>query len=124
MKRPILILILSITAFAFVWSCKNNNREELNPTPGTCNTTNVSYATTVVPIIKGNCIACHQGNSPSGGINLDGYINIKQYTLNGKLYGAISHQNGFSPMPKGGTKLPTCTIDQIKSWIDSGAPNN
>jgi hypothetical protein len=43
---------------------------------------------------------------------------------NGKLYGAVNHSPGYSPMPKGGTKLSACNISKIKAWIDGGSLNN
>ena len=44
--------------------------------------------------------------------------------ISGKLYGALSWSNGFMAMPQGGSKLPDCNINKIKSWIDAGAANN
>jgi hypothetical protein len=42
----------------------------------------------------------------------------------GSLIGSINHDNGFSPMPKGSSKLNLCNITVIQKWIDDGAPNN
>lgn len=91
---------------------------------GVCNTANVSFATTVRPIIQNNCQGCHSGGAPSGGIDLSTYAGIKAVAGNGRLYGAISWQPGFSKMPQGGAQLASCSIQQIKSWIDAGAPEN
>jgi hypothetical protein len=89
-----------------------------------CVTTNISYAATVVPILKQNCSGCHSGTAPSGAIDLSTYTNVTKYISNGKLYGSIAHSPGFIPMPSATSSLTTCEISQIKSWIDAGSKNN
>jgi hypothetical protein len=37
---------------------------------------------------------------------------------------AINHSAGYSPMPKGGNKLPACQIAKVRRWVAAGAPNN
>jgi len=121
MKQNILICSLIF----FFLSCQNDSREELLDQASTeCITTWVSYEIDILPIISANCFMCHKGNQALGGINLEGYENLKIQAKNGKLYGAIAHLNGFSPMPKNGNKLSDCDISKIKIWIGSGAPNN
>jgi len=82
----------------------------------------VSYARDVQPVISANCYACHSTASNISGILLDSYDRLKAYAQSGQLYGAISHSPGYRPMPDGGQQLPTCTIELIKKWIDSGTP--
>lgn len=89
-----------------------------------CDTTNISFSGFVEPLIQNTCQGCHSGNPPAAGIDLTGYDNIKTVAENGRLYGAIGHLSGFSPMPKGGNRLDSCIVDQVKSWIDAGMPNN
>jgi hypothetical protein len=91
---------------------------------GSCVTTNVSYAGFVAPLLNTNCVGCHSGGAPSGGIVLNTYDGVRTVALNGRLFGAISHASGFQPMPRGSAKLPQCIIDKIKGWIDEGAANN
>jgi len=90
----------------------------------TCNSVNQSYASDITPILATSCVSCHSGGSPSGGINLSGYANVKAQVDNGKLMGTIEHKQGFSPMPKGGGKLANCDISKLNGWITDGAPNN
>jgi hypothetical protein len=52
------------------------------------------------------------------------YFKDRVFALNGKLYGAISHSNGFSPMPQAAPKLGACQLAVIKLWIDQNSPNN
>jgi mono/diheme cytochrome c family protein len=91
---------------------------------GACNTNNITYAGFVAPLLTTNCVGCHSGGSPSGGITLNTYPGVQSVALSGRLYGAISHANGFQPMPRGSAKLSQCTIDKVKAWIDNGAQNN
>jgi len=52
------------------------------------------------------------------------YAADKAMGQNGKLYGTINHSPGFSPMPKGMSKMNNCQIATIKKWVDTGMPNN
>lgn len=89
-----------------------------------CDTVNVTFTAAVRPVLQNNCVACHSGAFPSGGIILSTYAGVKAVADNGKLVGAIAHQSGFIPMPQGGARLPDCQISQIRAWVNKGAPNN
>ena len=89
-----------------------------------CDTTNVTFSGTVWPTLENNCVGCHSGNTPSGGILLTNYNEVVAIAVNGKLQGAINHQPNFSPMPKNGNKLSDCSIREIEIWIENGTPNN
>ena len=91
---------------------------------GDCNIEDVTYSNFVKPVIDNTCVGCHSGSSPSGGVNLSNYNNVKVYVDNGRFFGAINWESGYSSMPQGGSKLDDCTLDKIKKWIDDGAPNN
>lgn len=89
-----------------------------------CVTTNISFKSTVQPILKSNCTGCHSGTQPSGNIDLTTYVQVQKYAVNGKFYGSIAHQTGFIPMPSANSTLSTCEVSQIKSWITAGSLNN
>jgi hypothetical protein len=89
-----------------------------------CITTGISFSSTIFPIMKSYCTGCHSGNSPSAGIDLNTYANVKNYAANGRLYGSISHSAGFKAMPSSTLKLGSCEITQIQSWITEGMLNN
>ncbi len=89
-----------------------------------CDTTNITFSSTINPIIQNKCVGCHSGSNPPQGINLSAYSGVQAVALNGKLHGAVSHSAGFVAMPPTGPKLPDCEILQIKKWVDAGAPNN
>jgi uncharacterized membrane protein len=89
-----------------------------------CDTLNVTYSTSIRNIISNKCQGCHSSSAPAGGFDYTTYAGVKARVNDGKLWGAVNHLPGYSPMPKNGAKLSTCELAQIKKWIDAGAPNN
>lgn len=104
--------------------CYFDNKEDLYPDVVSCDTGAVTYSGKVLSVIQANCYSCHGGGAQLGNVNLDGYTNLKTYADNGKLIGVIEHQNGFPPMPQGGSKLSDCDISVVKKWISDGTPDN
>lgn len=97
--------------------------EDLNVSSN-CDTVNVTFSQSIQPMIASSCESCHSGGSPSGGILLDSYANIKTAADNSLLLGTIRHDVGYSPMPKNGTKWSSCDIRKLEIWIENGSPNN
>ncbi|HVM89744.1 MAG TPA: hypothetical protein VMT76_16260 [Puia sp.] len=93
-------------------------------TQKSCDTSNVTYSNSVVPILQTYCTGCHGGSSPSGGVDLTTYSGVSAEVSNGKLWGDISHASGYNAMPLGGSSLSSCQLSTISSWINKGAPNN
>jgi hypothetical protein len=116
-------LIVGLTLFQ---SCYYDVEEELYPSSGNCDTTDVTYSGFVVQTLESFCYTCHsQSAGPSNGnVILEGYSSLKVYVDNGALVGSISHSSDFSAMPKFGSKLSDCTINKISAWVNMGAPNN
>jgi mono/diheme cytochrome c family protein len=112
---------ISILAKWILQGAKDLNCDE---TVGGCDTTFVSYATFVAPVIKTNCVGCHSGASPSGNISLNSHAAVQSFAFNGRLLGAITWAYGYKPMPQGTNKLSDCKINKIKAWINDGAQNN
>ena len=112
----------------FVYGCTKENEEKLSSSTGTttCKTDSMSYSANVLPIMQSYCFSCHGNGSTggSGGINLQGYDNLKPYVDNGKLVGNITHAPGYVPMPYGQPKMPDCEINQIVAWVNQGAKDN
>ena len=108
----------------FMQSCYYDNVEDLYPQLLVCDTTNVTYSNNVWPIINANCTSCHGGGAPAGNIRLENYNDISSAANNGSLLGTIRHENGWSPMPKGGGKLNNCDIAKIETWVNQGTPDN
>jgi hypothetical protein len=89
-----------------------------------CDSINVTYSATIKNIISNKCQGCHSGSAPANGFDFSTYTGVKARVTDGKLWGAVNHMAGYSPMPKNGSKLSVCELGQIKKWIDMGAPNN
>jgi uncharacterized membrane protein len=89
-----------------------------------CNPNNFTYSGAIRNIISNKCQGCHSGGTPQGGIDLSTYAGVKLKVDDGRLWGAVNHFAGFSPMPKNGNKLSACEIEQIQKWIAAGATNN
>lgn len=128
MKKSIGLGILLIMVLLFN-ACYYDKADLLYPnvngSTGTCDTAGVvSYTLKVVPILQTACYGCHTVSNPSGGIAMATYATDKAIAVNGKLYGSINHATGFSPMPKGASKLTICQLATIKKWIDAGSLNN
>lgn len=123
MKTGIKVLLVSILALTLTVSgCYYDNEEDLYLGSSTCDTTNVTYATSVAPVFAGYCNSCHSGSSPSGNIKTDSYSSV--VTNISRIRGSINHQSGFSGMPKGGGSLSSCDLTKIDIWIRQGKLNN
>lgn len=92
--------------------------------PNGCRVVEMSYTENINPILKTNCLSCHDEFSQQGGIILEGYENLIPYVENGKLMGSMRHEDGFVTMPLTGGKLSNCQIKKFESWIVDGALNN
>ena len=106
-----------------ILSCSYDKEENLFPN-NNCVTTNVTYSKFVSNYVNRLCVGCHSSASPSGGIVLDNYNDVKKYVDNGRFIGSIRHDNGYERMPQSMPKSPKCDIDKLEAWITSGAPNN
>ncbi|HXA01944.1 MAG TPA: hypothetical protein VNW99_08150 [Cytophagaceae bacterium] len=122
MKRNQVCILLLCFLSLEMQSCTSKKEEVLNP----CDTSKVSYAKNIVPIVSQNCYKCHDsGNARlfGGGHYLDSYDSLKAHIKCG-LIDAIEHNAGVIPMPEGAPKLPDCDIAKIKAWVNQGALNN
>jgi hypothetical protein len=110
-----LIGLLFSFVLLVVYGCTKQNEQALSPDTTACKTDSMSYTNNVRTIMQSYCFSCHGNGSTggSGGINLDGYDNLKPYVDNGKLVGNITHAPGYVPMPYGQPKMPDCEINQI-----------
>lgn len=94
-----------------------------------CDTTGtIGFSARVKPLIDNYCVTCHNASVTSGGVNLNGYSQVKTYAesmRNGTplLIGAIRKLTGFKAMPPSFT-LDECSIRMVELWIDQGKLNN
>ncbi len=89
-----------------------------------CDSNSYTYSGAIKILISNKCQGCHSGSAAQGGIDLSTYNGIKAKVTDGRLWGSINHQPGFSAMPRNGSKLSDCEITQFKKWIVAGSPNN
>ena len=117
----------TLTLFAallFVTACTYNSEEELYPTDD-CLTDDMSLATDISPILENySCNSCHSSTSNAGGVDLEGYTNLKIWVDNGRLLGSMKQDGSASPMPKAAAKMAQCDIDKVEAWITQGSRNN
>jgi hypothetical protein len=117
------ILILTSILILITSGCYYDNEEELYQfyTLNSCDTTNISFSQTIMPILQGNCSisACHvQGGTGTG--LYENYSQVKAVVDNGALENRVLN---LQDMPQA-APLPECQQRQIRIWIDGGALDN
>jgi hypothetical protein len=75
-------------------------------------------------MLENRCYKCHGEGLNLGNVTLEGYDNLRRFVDNGRFFGAVRHEAGFSPMPQNEMMLSDCNITKIEAWIAEGAPNN
>jgi hypothetical protein len=123
MKKFFIVLVAS----AGLAGCYYDNMDEVYPGAGLfqpCDTTSViSYNTHIVPIMQNNCVSCHSGSGANGGVTLDNYQGVYDVATNTALIGVTWHEALYTPMPPN-YQIDSCSLVQLKKWVDAGAPNN
>jgi hypothetical protein len=108
-------VLLGLLFFGSLQSCYYDKEEELYPDDyyGN-NTTTVTYAGTVAPMISTNCgsSACHP--------TYTNYTGLKVVVDNGKFKERVIT---LRTMPAA-APLSATQISQLQKWLDAGAPNN
>ncbi len=121
-------LLLVIGAVLALSACVSQNGEDLagdSPLPvPSCDTSHVTYALTVAPLLQQNCSRCHSSAFASGGVDLGTYAKVRTLATDGRLLGVVNHAPGFDPMPQGAPKLSDCDLNQLQQWVADGALNN
>ena len=118
MKLSTYLLPVFIAIVVFNASCEYTSKDKLLANTGVCDTSNVTYSTTISTMMTNYCTNCHGGSSPSGGINLEGYNNMSIYAES-----SLSAMKNGS-MPQGSSKLDDCTINKLDRSILNGSQNN
>ncbi len=114
-----LFFTLVLILLGFTTGCTYRQIDDL---PAPCDTSNVTFSAVVGPIMAQSCAlsGCHDAATRSAGYDLSSYMGAKMCAHQGRLLGAIRHEPGYSPMPKGGGKLDSCDIVRIEYWINHG----
>jgi uncharacterized membrane protein len=108
MKKYILIMSVLVMAIA---SC--SKKEETKPQEET----KVKYKNDEYNVMNNNCITCHSGNTPSAGLDLSTYENVKNATQNSTLLQRVNDAN--APMPPVGL-MPEDKRKLLSDWKNQG----
>ena len=123
-KRGIILLaVVSLTVLSFS-GCYYDNEQTLYKNyyqNNTCDTTTVSFAQDVMPIIQGNCATsgCHVSGGTGNGI-FTNYAGVKDKVDNGSFKNRVLV---LKNMPLGAS-LTDCQYKILTAWLNRGAPNN
>lgn len=117
--RLVLTLFVMIALMA-VNGCYYDKEDELYPNgPGSnCDTTQVTYAATIQPLIANRCAipGCHVSGAQSP--------NLSTYTgLVNNITRVQVRALDLKTMPPTGP-ISSCDISIIRKWINQGTPNN
>lgn len=117
---PVMVALLLLT----LSGCYYDNEEELYQyyyQANACDTTNVSFAADIFPIIQGNCATagCHVAGGGGPGI-FSNYAGIMDKVNNGSFENRVLIQRD---MPPSGA-LTDCQINLLQAWLRAGTPNN
>ena len=112
LKNKYKIAFLLLLTFATI-SCQNNvlETEEIQER---CSE-EVSFITTIKPIIDANCIQCHNGNQ---------FPDLRTYQGINQNAESVKNETSSRRMPLGGGTLTTEEIEAIFCWVENGAQNN
>ena len=121
--KTLIGIIITVIVLIFLQNC-TYEKDALIISPDCPDALNVSYAASVRPLLQANCFSCHGNGSSLGDVSLETYDQVKQVAVSGRLLGAISHSQGFEPMPQGAARLSDCSIKTVEAWIEEGAQNN
>ncbi|MBK7173499.1 MAG: hypothetical protein IPH84_09735 [Bacteroidales bacterium] len=104
-----------------LWILEGANNTQCNDSG--CDSSNVTFSGIIYPIIELNCKGCHSGASPSAGLSLNTYSQVKDAVENKSLLNHLYNRNGASMMPPS-NQLSDCNLAQFNRWINDGTPNN
>ncbi len=91
------------------------------------------FETRIRPVLAENCYECHGEKKQKAGLRLDniahimagsddGEVLVKGDATKSLMFTAISYSDPDLQMPPKDRKLPASQIDDIKKWINMGAP--
>lgn len=134
-------LTLTCVACAKKEEATNNPPAEApaNPAPAKPDATSPAAATgafaKVEAVFAANCVKCHGGAAPKGGIDLSTYASVMKGgeggpvvvagdPANSKIVMALNGAPGVKKMPMMAEPLPADQIAIVSDWIKDGAKEN
>ncbi len=95
--KPSLLFLVSIITVIIV-SCYYDSEEALYPSlSSSCDTANVTFSGTVVPILSNNCLTCHSNSTAASfgnNIRLENYADLKANAV--AVQGSINYTGTYS----------------------------
>ena len=100
-----------------------------------CDTTNVSYAFCIKPVLKNYCYPCHSDSASQNGniaFDIENFTSLKNYLTfyyhNDSIYGSkflneLEQTPCIIHMPPTG-KIPDAEIYIINKWLQNDGPDN
>jgi cytochrome c5 len=86
-----------------------------------CDTTAVSFAGQIWPMMETYCTGCHSSGAAGGGVVIADYTDVVSLAENGSLMGSVRWESGYANMPPN-QQLSDCSISLLQAWIDKGSP--
>lgn len=97
------------------------DKEEILYAIAKCDTSNVSFAKDILPILSNRCatVGCHvQGGSGTG--LYENYNQVKASVDAGKFKDRVLVRKDMPPS----SPLTDCQVQHMEKWIANGSPNN
>jgi hypothetical protein len=88
----------------------------------TCDTSNVTFAGSVMPLLQTACIDCHKTVAASWNVTLTSYAGVKNLVDDGRLMKVIQRTDLYPMPPSYG--LSACKKKIIEIWVNAKAQNN
>ena len=108
-----LVIRILPVALVYFFGCENNVADDSDQ----CSVVEAYYEESVAPILTQNCIGCHSGSTPSGGISLETFSSVQNGM--GSVLDRVNREQGSSGfMPDGGSKLPGTDLDILQTFLD------
>jgi hypothetical protein len=106
--------ILYFFSFVALFSCSSENEEDKhNDEPNG----QLSYQVDIAPIIQSNCMVCHNAQSASGGLVIDGETSMVAMAQSGLLEEVLLlPPNNPRKMPPG-FNLSSADLNRLLAWI-------
>ena len=86
-----------------------------------------SFYRDVQPILRKNCVGCHQPAAKTSGLDLTSYESFRTGGKKGPGFElAVKYMTGEMkpPMPLGGPPMPPAEIEVVREWIKAGAKDD
>ncbi len=84
----------------------------------------ITYKNQIASVIEIQCFKCHAEDvykEKASRSKIFDYTSLKKMGESGQLVGSITHAQGYIAMPyRKETKIDSCTIELIKTWVDLG----